>query len=97
MMTATLTEEFEIELTGSYQPAEPDVGVGEGVEDLDISAIMFTRMVTRWVGSEATRIKESFDILAGLDRAAKQAVIQNVLEALGDDAVQTTMLSVCEE
>lgn len=89
---ATISEEIEISLTGNYragfagsyeEPPEGDI-----VEDDDIESICLSRRVNGHM--------QAFDILAGLDAAAKRAIIQNVSDALGYDVVQQALLENAE-
>lgn len=89
---ATISEELEISLTGNFVEGYPatyeEPGEGDRVEDDDIESICLSRRVNGHM--------QTFDILAGLDAAAKRAIIANVLDALGDDVVQQALLESAE-
>lgn len=93
-LTATLSVEVDIELTGSYVRADPDVGLGAGVEDQAVvSAVVWRRVYNRETKSMGA---QSFDLLAGLDAAALATIEANILEALGADAVTEALLEDAE-
>lgn len=97
-ISATISEEVEITLTGNFVEGYPatheEPGEGDKIEDDFIESIIITRKVTDYIGAARVRVDKQFDILAGLDAKAKLAVIQNVLDALGYDAVQSALLEI---
>lgn len=40
-----LNSEYELEFSGRYYPAEPDVGLGAGIEDLYVGVIVKNRSI----------------------------------------------------
>lgn len=92
----TYSIELEAELSGVFQPGCPERGPsyasgGEpaepaSVEDVDIDSLVFERIRRKLVGAEFQTVRERFDILKGLDKAARGIIIANLIEALGEDS-----------
>ena len=79
---ASIVFEVECEVEGRVMPAEPDVGIfGPGVEDADLSSVSMLKGVQRdwkWV-------YDGFDLLDGLDTAARNIVIANIMAAFATE------------
>ena len=98
-VTAATEETINITLTGKFvkgypergptydcggEPAEPDT-----IEDEDIESIH----IERWsYNIDGGRVITVFDILAGLDNAAKAIISQNVLAAIGADTARQYLM-----
>lgn len=85
---ASIVFEVECECEGVITPAEPDVGIfGAGVEDADLTSV--SMLVLDWTGERGTidrrRVWKNVDLLDGIDKAARQRVIQNIIAAFGSD------------
>lgn len=79
---ASIVFEVECECEGVITPAEPDVGVfSQGVEDADLSSVS---MLVR--GNKGDRFfYHGVDLLDGIDKPARERIIQNIIAAFGSD------------
>lgn len=81
---ASYAFEVEVEIEATFSPPCPEVGIfGPCLDDLDLSS------VSMLVHDRATfgvfRKYNSVDLLDGLDKAARDQVIKNILAAYGDE------------
>ena len=80
---ASYAFEVEVEIEATFSPAEPDVGIFEPtVDDLDLSSVS---MLVRSSGPFSPAKYRNIDLLDGLDKAAREQVIKNILAAYGDE------------
>lgn len=83
---ASIIFEVECECEGVITPAEPDVGIfGQGVEDVDLSSVSMIAFRALSKSGGRANVWESVDLLEGIDKAARQRVIQNIIAAFSDD------------
>lgn len=87
-MSATITFEVECEVTGSIQPAEPDVGIMSAYPE-DVAVESLKALVGKFKYGKMTWA--TFDLLAGLDKAARDTVLSNVYAAFSEDADDAVM------
>ena len=83
MSAAFTTFEVEADLSGSWSPGDRSVGDWGGYEDCAVGGLFMLRYVPglrppRW---------DRVDLLAGLDEAAKQTVLENARKFIGDDGI----------
>lgn len=84
MAQATTYLEVEIALSGTYQPAEPDVGIFCGFyEDLAVDGLYVDELVKTTKPFQKRRV----DLLAGLDDKARAIVLANIQAHIGDDTI----------
>lgn len=89
---ASIVFEVECECEGRITPAEPDVGIfGEGVEDADLSSVsMLVRVRHDWKTDKPAHWR-NVDLLEGLDKAARDQVIANIMSAHQDDIIEAIL------
>lgn len=81
MAFASTSIEVDIDISASEVAADPSVGWPGGYEDITIDGLYALKHVRFSRPSQWKRI----DLLAGLDDKAKAIVLQNVLNAYGED------------
>ena len=88
-VSTTTTFEVEVDLSGSYAPGyaatleEP--GSDGEVDDCDVEGVFALRSVKKPDGYGGWTW-DRFDILKGLDKAARAQIAANILAFLGDEA-----------
>jgi hypothetical protein len=83
MATATLTIEIDLDVSGEYAGAEPDVGFSGGYEDLSVDGAFGLKHVRF---SRPTQFRR-WDLLAGLDAKSRAIVLMNIQAQIGEDAI----------
>lgn len=79
---ASYAFEVEVEIEATFSPAEPDVGIfGPCLDDLDLSSV--SMLVPKRRDGRTTY--SNIDLLDGLDKAAREQVIKNILAAYGNE------------
>lgn len=88
--SADLSLELQVTIEGSYSPADPDVGAGRSVEDIEIEDVFYeyrprirTSATTFGYGPAVCR-----SILQGVDHKHPevQKLLSNILDILGDES-----------
>lgn len=87
MATAALQIEIEIDVSGEYVGAEPDVGFSGGYEDLSVDGAFLLKHVRFSRPSQWKR----FDLLAGLDEKARAIVLANIEAVVGSDPIMEAL------
>lgn len=95
---ATDTFEVEVDLTGTYHPGFPETGPtydcgGEPAEPAsmeDVEAISLSGL-RRTAGGWAR-----VDLLGGIDKAAREKILSNIVDFLGESAQQQLLAEVPE-
>lgn len=105
---ATDTFEVEVELTGTYQPGRretpPSYAHGglpaepEMVEDVEAVSLSGLRLVRAPAKDRQShdRVWERVDLLAGVDKAAREKILANIADFLGESAQQQLLAEVPE-
>ena len=87
-VSTTTTFEVEVDLSGSYAPGylptRDDPGHDGDVEEVDVDGVFALR--SHFDGKRHTW--DRFDILKGLDKAARAQIAANILAFIGDEADQ---------
>lgn len=81
---ASYTFEVEVEIEATMRRGDESVGEsGNVIDDLDLSSVsMIVRNGPTWSIFSTTH---SIDLLDGLDKAARDQVIKNILAAYGNE------------
>ena len=80
---ASYAFEVEVEIEATFSPPCPEVGIfGPCLDDLDLSSVS---MLVREQAPFAPVKWRSVDLLDGLDKAAREQVIKNILAAYGNE------------
>lgn len=105
---ATDTFEVEVELTGTYLPGRRETPASyahgglpaepEMMEDVEAVSLSGLRLVRAPLKDRAShdRVWEHVDLLAGVDKAAREKILANIAEFLGDSAQQQLLAEVPE-
>jgi len=92
-LTSQYTVEIEVDLIGDYvRPYAGDSACPPneaGVEDVDIEYVGVERAM--WL--QGQRILKRFDLLKGLDAAARAQLIANLIEAIGHNDIEAELLA----
>ncbi len=97
MHTASVFEEFEIEICGNWQPAEPDVGIMSSYYELD-------DLVGLWVTTKrfdvrtGEREEKRVNLLAGVDlrSEAVQKLLANIRDQIDTDQAAEAFAEAAE-
>lgn len=105
---ATDTFEVEVDLTGTYHPGFPETGptydcggtpaepaIMEDVEVVSLSGLRLVRAPLRDRPSH-DRVWERVDLLDGVDKAAREKILSNIVDFLGESAQQQLLAEVPE-
>jgi len=88
-VSTTTTFEVEVDLSGSYAPGylptRDDPGHDGEVEEADVDGVFALRSVPKLGGGWTW---DRFDILKGVDKAARAQIAANILAFIGDEADQ---------
>lgn len=108
VIKATDTFEVEVELTGTYQPGRPETPPAyahgglpaepEMVEDVEAVSLSGLRLARAALKDRAShdRVWERVDLLAGVDKAARDRIMANIVSFLGESAQQQLLAEVPE-
>lgn len=103
LIHAKATIDIELHLTGTYQAGYKgdriDPPEDPSIEDPDIESVTFERVTTKWAPDvsmrETTRAK--FDLLKGLDKAARDILTANLIEAVGEENLASVLMDQAVE
>jgi len=105
-VTATLSAEILVELSGVFQPGYPETGPtydcggepaeGPDVEDIAVTGLTFMRQKFDRPSRKWT--PNPIDLLAGVDlkSAAIRTLLDNIANALGEEAVEALVQDAAE-
>jgi len=106
---ATDTFEVEVDLAGTYHPGSPEQGPTyacggqpaepesmEDVEVLSLSGLRLARAPLRDRPSHE-RIWERVDLLAGVDKAAREKILANIADFIAESAQEQLMAALPED
>lgn len=92
---ASIVFEVECECEGVVRPAEYDVGImGPWIEDADLSSVSMLKWVRGGTISGKKPHYQSIDILDGLDKAARQIVIANIMKTFATEVDEAILSDV---
>lgn len=105
---ATDTFEVEVDLTGTYNPGFPETGPTydcggtpaepESMEDVEAVGLYGLRRVRAPLRDRPSHdhVWERVDLLAGVDKAAREKILANIAEFIAESAQQQLLAEVPE-